>query len=429
MGRVLAIVFALFLAVPVSAQYRDRDRERDGERRGGFDPKQWIEGMDANKNGVIEPGELSERSARFLQRAADQAGLKAGEPWPVDKLLTAVNTRRDESSSSSSDNSNRSSDASRSESTPAPPAAPSAGPTIKVPILGFGEKDGGIKIPTFSPAPLGGLAPTASANGTTKQYDERIVSRVNDMLKEADTNRNGYLDPDEIKAYRNWSTPPEESDLDKDGRLSRAELLERIAKRYSGSRSGGSSRGSESGQSAQPVDTAAQSRKYAEGLLHKYDANKSGYLEKEEWKEMKPEYQAADANKDNVISVDELVVKLNSLNSGQASGGSGGNSGGGSSQYSGRYGSRDRDRSGKPGEKDSKKPLIRALTPTERLPKGLPDWFLRNDADADGQVSMSEYAAAWSERTASEFQKYDLNADGFVTAAECLAVDKDSKKK
>jgi hypothetical protein len=68
-------------------------------------------------------------------------------------------------------------------------------------VLGFGEKDGGIKIPTFSPAPLGGVQPIASSGNTT-QYDERTVSRVNDMLKEADTNRNGYLDPDEIKAYR-----------------------------------------------------------------------------------------------------------------------------------------------------------------------------------------------------------------------------------
>jgi Ca2+-binding EF-hand superfamily protein len=379
-----------------------------------------------------------------LQRAADQAGLKAGEPWPVDKLLGAMG-RRDDNNSSSSSNNSSSGEKPRSDGSPmstvtpsstttsasttsaAPVTSSSSGSSLpKVPILGFGEKDGGIKIPTFAPAPLGGVAPVV-AGGSTTQYDERIVSRVNDMLKEADTNRNGYLDPDEIRAYRNWSTPPEESDLDKDGRLSRTELLERIAKRYAsrGSRSDSSSRGSQS----QPVDTAAQSRKYAEGLLQKYDANKSGYLEKDEWKELKPEYQAADINKDGVISTDELVTRLNALNSGQGgSSASSSNSGNGSSGYS-RYGSRDRgsDRSGRSSEKEAKKPLIRALTPTERLPKGLPDWFLRNDADADGQVSMVEYAAAWSEKTAAEFQKYDLNRDGIITADEVLTVDKDSK--
>jgi Ca2+-binding EF-hand superfamily protein len=402
--------------------------------------------MDANKNGMIEPGEMSERSSRFLQRAADQAGLKAGEPWPVEKLLGGM-SRRDDNNSSSSSTTSSSGEKPRTDGSPtstitassgttspsatsAAPAASSSGSALpKVPILGFGEKDGGIKIPTFAPAPLGGVAPVA-AGGTT-QYDERIVSRVNDMLKEADTNRNGYLDADEIRAYRNWSTPPEESDLDKDGRLSRTELLERLAKRYAsrGSRSDSSSRGSQS----QPVDTAAQSRKYAEGLMQKYDGNKSGYLEKDEWKELKPEYQAADINKDGVISTDELVTRLNALNSGQggtsASSSVSSNSGSGYSRYGNRDRGSDRDRGGRSSDKDkdAKKPLIRALTPTERLPKGLPDWFLRNDADADGQVSMVEYAAAWSEKTAAEFQKYDLNQDGIITADEVLTVDKDSK--
>jgi hypothetical protein len=148
---------------------------------------------------------------------------------------------------------------------------------------------------------------------------------------------------------------------------------------------------------------------------------------------LKPEYQAADINKDGVISTDELVTRLNALNSGQggasASSSGSSNSGSGYSRYGNRDRGSDRDRGGRSSDKDkdAKKPLIRALTPTERLPKGLPDWFLRNDADADGQVSMVEYAAAWSEKTAAEFQKYDLNQDGIITADEVLTVDKDSK--
>ncbi len=62
------------------------------------------------------------------------------------------------------------------------------------------------------------------------------------------------------------------------------------------------------------------------------------------------------------------------------------------------------------------------LTATQRLPEGLPDWFLRLDADQDGQISMHEYATTWTDAKAAEFAKYDLNGDGIVTPDECLKV-------
>ena len=62
----------------------------------------------------------------------------------------------------------------------------------------------------------------------------------------------------------------------------------------------------------------------------------------------------------------------------------------------------------------------RFLTPKERLAKGLPDWFLQKDADGDGQVMMAEFAKDWTPEMAAEFNRFDLNHDGIVTAAECL---------
>jgi hypothetical protein len=44
--------------------------------------------------------------------------------------------------------------------------------------------------------------------------------------------------------------------------------------------------------------------------------------------------------------------------------------------------------------------------------------FSSRDANGDGQVSMSEYSRSWSERTASEFLRYDKDNDGMITAAE-----------
>jgi hypothetical protein len=76
---------------------------------------------------------------------------------------------------------------------------------------------------------------------------------------------------------------------------------------------------------------------------------------------------------------------------------------------------------------------IEAKPPTNRsgkwrnaqqlLPKGLPDWFLKK-ADADGQITMAEYTDRWTPEALAEFQKYDLNHDGIITAAEVLKAEK-----
>jgi hypothetical protein len=59
----------------------------------------------------------------------------------------------------------------------------------------------------------------------------------------------------------------------------------------------------------------------------------------------------------------------------------------------------------------------------DRLPKGLPSWFL-SKADADGQILMSEYTDRWTPEALAEFQKYDLNHDGIITADEVLKVER-----
>ena len=58
---------------------------------------------------------------------------------------------------------------------------------------------------------------------------------------------------------------------------------------------------------------------------------------------------------------------------------------------------------------------------TERLPKGLPDWFARSDTNADGQVAMAEFATSWSDSVLKEFGQFDLNNDGIITPSEALS--------
>lgn len=266
-------------------------------------------------------------------------------------------------------------------------------------------------------------------------------------MADYDSNKDGVLDKAEIDKAP-WQSDPKESDLNKDGRLDRDELNQRIARRFgytprssspsggsaSGSGSSGSSGGSASGGSASGSGDAARVKAYAEGLLKQNDANKNGVLDKDEWANVRSITRDTDANNDGMVTLDELTTKLGSFGSGSGSssstassgsGSSGGSGSGGSSSGSGYSGYRSSSGSGygssrgdtkQSGEKRS----YRQRTVAERMPKGLPDWFARNDEDADGQITMSEYATLWSDAKATEFAKFDLDGDGVITPRECL---------
>jgi Ca2+-binding EF-hand superfamily protein len=162
---------------------------------------------------------------------------------------------------------------------------------------------------------------------------------------------------------------------------------------------------SSSGSSSSPSPGSGQAdsrvRQYAESLLKKYDKNNNGTLDKDEWEQIQGSWRGswsdADRNGDGAISPDELTAQLLHSNpQGSAS----------SSSATAKVPSQGKS--------------YRFLSPQERLPKGLPDWFIEKDADGDGQVTMAEYATLWSAAKAEEFARYDLNGDGVITPAECL---------
>jgi Ca2+-binding EF-hand superfamily protein len=432
----LSLVAALAAAtVPAWAQSRE-ERSRDdrgnreerggggGEDRGGrrgFDPTDFLRRMDANGNGLIEPDEASGRGKEFIERMASRAGLDPKQPLSIEKLA---------GSSQSSGEERR--DSRREEEKPKAPVITSSAAST---VAGFG-------VSVAVTAPPGFGAATVEKTSRYKRpleerFEKKVIDRVDDMLKSYDDDKNGAIDykTDEKNDVR-WSIPPEDSDLNKDGKLDREELCYRIAKILgSKERDGKDSKGgsSENNEQRQKV------RRYAEGLMKQYDENKNGVLDKEEWAKMSGDPKRADRNEDGIITLDELADRLGAYGSDNGSSsqtasnerGGGRFGSGGDSRGGGERGGGDRGGSGGYGgyrrgdrEASSEKKPIRVLTPTERLPKGLPSWFTRNDADADGQVTMSEYSTSYNDTTAAEFAKYDLDGDGIITPQECLQGEK-----
>jgi len=420
------------------------------QRRRDFSPGDFLKSLDKNGNGTIEGDEMSGRARGFIERAAERGGLDMNQPLPIDKLTEAFaqgreerggdrgrdddddNNRdrdgdrdrdrgddrnrdgdRDNDRDRDRDDSDRDRERSRSDSRTPQPRTP-----------GFGVADSTAKAPGFD-VPLG-----QDNAYIEKRFERKVIEYVDRMLGEQDTNKDGFIDNVEWKAGK-WSTPPETSDTNNDKRLSKLELCVRIGKRFGGDREASqpsSSNGSGSGSGA-PKDggsssagggDAAKFRSYAEGLIKQHDSDKSGMLEKSkgEWDKLKDDQRDADANKDSVVTLEELIVKLQAYSSGSSRSSSSMSSGSSSTRSGGS--SRSNWWKKESTAKEEPKKSYRFLSPTERLPKGLPDWFARNDADADGQIMMSEFAAAWTESTAADFMKHDRDGDGIITPDEAL---------
>jgi hypothetical protein len=394
-----------------------------------------LRGMDQNGNGVIEPNEVSGRGGSFIRSMAERAGLDPNQPLPIDKLAASAEAGRQERDRGRDDRNrddrnrddrnrdernrdDRNRDdrgGSSSSNGSASPAVPGGVPGFGVAASGSGATAPGFDIPLTA----------VTGEPIEQRFDDRTVEYVKEyILKERDVNKNNMLERNEWTGR--WSTPPEDSDLNKDGILSFEELCIRISSRYNLSSSRGESSSNGGSGSSAPGsppgapggDPNARFRTYAESLIRQYDESRNGMLERDEWKNMRSEHQSADSNKDGVITVDELAASLAAYSSGSSGWGSrGGGDRGAFSSDRGGWGSRG---PGRDNKQLAAKKSYRVGSPVDRLPKGLPDYIRRNDADSDGPISMVEYAATWNDQIAAEFLKLDLNGDGMLTPDECL---------
>jgi hypothetical protein len=186
---------------------------------------------------------------------------------------------------------------------------------------------------------------------------------------------------------------------------------------------------------------AAKVRRYAERLLRQYDRNGDGVLQAEEWSKIRGNPAAIDANRDRLITVDELTRYIAAYGQQRrvnlASPGAGGTTEAATVGSAPPTGDKDHDAepsgvapegkgalsaAGPDSEREaSRKPRDATFyVRSSRLPAGLPEWFARRDANGDGQLSLSEFAPNPTQSDQEDFARYDKNGDGIITAQECL---------
>jgi Ca2+-binding EF-hand superfamily protein len=379
-------------------------RERGGDRRGGptggdqrgggspwgerrFDPTEMLKRMDANGDGVLDENELDGRAGGFVRRLQERAGMGDSGKVSIEKLSTEYAKRQDD-------------DRGRGGSEP---------------LVKYGGTEFGVST-ELEPVPGFDTPPESLGGESLAKFDERLVSQATELMTKHDLNKNHYLEPHEWPEVP-FRSDPIEDDADGDGRISRAELAAHLEKHSSRSRRGGDDRNSDRGRDGERTDarsgndtdrdsgaasTARTStssdpyRRHAEGFMKEYDSNGDGYLDESEWGALRGGNPADfDRNNDRKLSLDELAARMASMSRSVSDGDSSASRG--SSRSSSRF-----------------------LTPAERLPRGLPDWYQRNDADGDGQISMVEFTDSWTESKIKEFERYDLNGDGVITAQEAL---------
>ena len=206
-------------------------------------------------------------------------------------------------------------------------------------------------------------------NGVTVTRQHRL--RALEDFKQFNQNNNSYIEPNELPP--NWSLP--ELDANRDNRVTleemyqaRAEYVGRIEERNAEAALR---------DSRQKIDQMQCS--YAAGsLIRRYDANRDNLLSRQsgEWRQFPWIAEAADVDKNDVLDPQELGDWMYAQLQSQ---------------------------------------------PEADLPLDMPVWFLERDVDRDQQISLSEFAPTGRTAAVAEFEGYDHNRDGFITAREAVS--------
>jgi Ca2+-binding EF-hand superfamily protein len=276
--------------------------------------------MDANGNGVLEPGEIPEERRRMLGFMAERAGFDPEKPIRLGQVRESLIRRYTGEGGGSRDES-REGDKDDASDKPEP-LVPGFGVEQEIPrVPAFGERVG------YASLISGGASSNGSSSRSSSNRDpereERIRRFADAMFYRYDRNQSGVLEREEWGEMR----VAQGADRNNDGKITKEELTARLAE-YSGRRSrgedggssgpGSSSVSSSSSDSGSTVSGREKSYRFSTATeplpdwLARYDANGDGQVAMAEysssWTDAKArEFLNYDRNGDGLITRREAV--------------------------------------------------------------------------------------------------------------------------
>jgi len=392
---------------------RLRSDVRKEEWRKKFNAEKYLKGQDRNKDGVLEPKEI--RSDKFLQ----QMGIPTGKTAKIEDLVKGYNTRAANESKKE-----------RKAFEKRLRTLPQFGATKEnVGVEKFGTVDKSEGLLNFDETSTGLKA---------SDFEPEMLKKADKLLSSFDRDGSGFLDGDEISRASWKSPPPEESDLNRDGRLSKMELAKRFSLAQESNPSNKSngylassepdsseSRGKfkgpgkhgefkkgkdrkhnfdrryDNGATGKAVAKAkananspARFKKYVNEAFEKYDSDSDGKLNKDELASAKLLKKTEDTDGDGMISKQEALVFVSG---------------------------------GKKKSSTSPKVTLQATSNSDNYrrdsregaaPSSQRSSLDKMDTNADGQIQMHEYSDTWTAEKLKEFRDKDKNGDGLLSPTE-----------
>ena len=351
------------------------------------DPSEFLRRLDTNNDGMLDKAELEGRAGGFILRMAENnPRLDFSRPVPISRLTEEFTRMREERMQSGG-------------------GAPGGGPGGGPPGGGFPGRGGPPGGWTPGSGPPGGGPPGAwggppGGGPPGRGGDDQGRDRGRD-----DEQNNPYRRPESAASKPLVPGFGEEEVIAPPlGFGAEGELFS--------------------------VQITEQDRQEASRAFRYYDRNNDGKIDQEELRRSGrgDDLMQYDRNRDGAITPDEMeyryaqrrVVNTRSTAAGTPQPAEGGDRRGRGGRDGGRDGDENRSNENENPSPYASLSSYRVVAPVERLPEGLPDWFYRNDADGDGQISMAEFSASWTEAVLQEFFQFDLNQDGLTTPEEAL---------